>query len=175
MSAQIIIFGTSHSLQCGNDQYSAKQIETFRQYVYDICRSKKIDFIAEEMISDSLDNLGRKATVAAGVAKRLDIKHKYIDLTAEERKKLYIDDESLASAATMVDSRLCPKQLRNELTHKLACPVRECYWLAHILNEKSWPTLLICGADHVENMDKLIDSIGLHVIISESDYKPLFE
>ena len=35
-----------------------------------------------------------------------------------------------------------------------------------------WPTLFVCGADHVNNMRVLIKKTGLAVLIAHEDYVP---
>lgn len=172
MRTKIVIFGTSHSLQCGSDPFTQPQIENFRAYIQEICHSHQIKLIAEEMSCDGLSNYGKQTTVSAVVAKELDIQHAYVDLTRDDRIKLNIDDASLAMAAIHLGSEISASDLRQELVRTLSNPVRECCWVARILAADVWPTLFICGATHVGNVGSLLGSIGQDVVIAAYDYLP---
>jgi hypothetical protein len=172
MRTQIVVFGTNHPLQCGSNSYTAEQVETFRAHLEEICLSHEIAFVAEEMSCDGLSRHGKEASVAAGVASKLRIKYDHIDLEGAERNSLSIDDGSLAVAAIKLGSGESIEHLRDELTRRISDPVRECCWFARILAANAWPTLFICGANHVGNMCSLIGSIGLDVVIVEHDYMP---
>lgn len=174
MRAQIVVFGTNHPLQCGSDQYTTAQVEAFRAYIEEICHSHKIAFVAEEMSCECLTKHGKEATVAAGVAGKLLIQYDgHIDLKESERNSLRIDKGALVWAATKLGSdENMQRHLCEELIRRLSDPVRECCWFARILAADAWPTLFICGANHVGNMCSLIGSIGLDVVIVEHDYMP---
>lgn len=172
MRAHIVLFGTSHSLQCGTAKYTSTQLKRFRARVRQICQSHEIAFIAEEMSSDGLSHYAKDTTIVARLAKKLRIQHKFVDLTTAERVNLGIDDGSLATAAMRLGSSTSAKHFRDELTSRLSDPVRERCWLGRILGSNAWPTLFICGANHVGNMGCLIGSVGQDAIVAEHDYEP---
>jgi hypothetical protein len=172
MRAQIVLFGTSHSLQCGTDKYTSPQLKRFRSRIRQVCQAHKIALVAEEMSSDGLAHYGKTITVVARLAGNLRIQHKFVDLTTAERANLGIDDGSLSAAAMHLGSGDSAKHLRDELVSRLSYPVRERCWLARILAFNVWPSLFICGAHHVGNMGCLIGSIGQDAIVAERDYEP---
>jgi len=172
MRAQIVLFGTSHSLQCGTDKYTSAQLKCFRARVRQVCQSYKIALVAEEMSSEGLAHYGKNTTVVAQLAEKLRIQHKFIDLTTTERVNLGIDDGALAAAAMNLGLSNSAKHLRDELNSRLSYPVRERCWFARILATNVWPTLFICGANHIGNMGCLIGSVGQDALVAEHDYEP---
>ena len=172
MRAHILLFGTSHSLQCGTGKYTSAQLKRYRVRIQQICESHEIALIAEEMSSDGLSHYGKDTTIAAQLAEKLRTQHKFVDLTTAERASLGIDDGSLAAAAMHLGLGSSAKHLRDELTARLSDPVRECCWLGRILAFNTWPTLCICGANHVGSMGCLVGSVGQNATVAEHDYEP---
>lgn len=172
MRGQIILLGTSHPLQCGNAPTTPSQVQTYRTYVQELCNSCKVQFVAEEMPLDALPADEKRDTIACEVARDRDIPHEYIDLTQAERASLGISDSSLANAAIHLGTSRTRNNLRDRLTRKLSDPVRERCWLARIFAKNVWPTLFICGADHIKNMHRLIRSTKQSVTVAHSDYAP---
>lgn len=64
------------------------------------------------------------------------------------------------------------RTLRDLLTEKISNPLRECCWFARILAKDIWPTLFICGSEHVQNMVSLMQSVGQDLVVVHSDYEP---
>lgn len=171
MHDTIIIVGTCHSYQCGLAPYSKAQIETFKTYIYDLCKSEAVQQIAEEMVADALSKEGLDDTIFASVAKLLNIPHLYIDLPRTMREVLKIDDYTLGIAAVPEGGGLADEALRKLLTQELSSEVRERCWYARLLSENTWPTVFICGAKHVDNMQKLISNVGQEVKVAHRDYQ----
>ena len=153
---KIIVIGTSHPLQCGNEKYCSKeQIQGFTQWLEQICRDYRIECIVEEMSDEGLKIQGVENTIAYALSKNLNLKkHRYTDLSNEHEADLciFIDDFMLRETT---NEKKCSKR---ELLHQhLLNPIRERFWLANILNLNIWPTLFICGSEHVNNMVRLIN------------------
>lgn len=172
MTAEIYIFGTHHYLQCGTADCSEEQISVFGEYIQQICVSNNIQLIAEEMSSDGLAHYETEETVIHKLAKEINIQHRYIDLNCSDRAKLNIDDTSLAIIAFRLQSGENVSKLKKELDRRLSYTIRECYWVASILALNIWPTLFVCGADHVENVRSLIQSIDQKASVIEFNYMP---
>lgn len=168
MKAQIIIVGTGHSLQVGGDKYRQDQVEKFRGYLKELCRSHKIEHIAEEMNGDGLADYGKKESIPSQIAGELSLCHHYVDLTNTERANLGIDRGALAMTA--LNLSLMPPQIA--ALENAFGKVRECCWLARVLAINIWPTLFICGADHVASFKSLINCMGQDVIVACNDYEP---
>jgi hypothetical protein len=152
---RIIVLGTSHPLQCGSDECAEEQIEKFKNCLKQIIENYKIKCIVEEMTDKGLQIQGVENTIAYTLYKNLNLeKHLYTDLS----------DEHIADLCVFIDAfilREPTNERRNskrELLHQhLLNPIRERLWLANILNLNIWPTLFICGIDHVNNMVELIN------------------
>jgi hypothetical protein len=170
MSARIYVFGTSHDLQCGTGRYSADQIECFRSYIREICDNEKIALVSEEMSHAGLEHHRVTATIAARLAETLRIQHAYVDLDESERAKLNIADASLAGMVLKLSRPGNSRGIREDLSQRLCDPIRERYWVATILNTSVWPTLLICGSNHVINVASLLGGLVEQVTIVEYDF-----
>ena len=165
-SPKIIILGTSHPLQCGTDKFSSDQISEFKQLVHDICENEKVGNIVEEMNDEGLANHGVENTIAYYIASEINIKHSYVDLCSELKSTLGVSDDQIVSIALRKTDNGKLNSMRALLTEKLLHPIRERYWLSHILRENTWPTLFICGSDHGQAMQDLVNSVGYGPILS---------
>ncbi len=151
MMGKIILFGTNHPLQCGSTNTPQSTLDKYRNYIGQLCASHKIKFIAEEMCKDGLAEHQVTNTVAASFESDT-IKHEYVDLTCQERMKLKIDDGALSGIAMQLTLNGNASEFRNRLS-LLSNQVREGCWVARILDMNLWPTLFICGAEHVNNIE----------------------
>ena len=169
MKGQIVLFGTMHSLQCGDR--SEEESCQFRTELERVCRTHDIQFIAEEMLKEVL---GQRNTIAWEVAKVLKLKHDYVDLTSEERSMLKIEQTDLVKATMYFGKSADGPQLRDTLTKYLSHPIRECCWYARILDlirrYDAPSTLFVYGADHSDAMHNLIKSTGMEVVVAHYDY-----
>lgn len=109
------------------------------------------------MNDEGLKNHEVDNTVAFDISKGLkEIKHKYTDLSSEHIADLciYIDSFMLRESTNYNTAN------KRELLHRhLLNPIRERFWLSNILYLNTWPTLFICGSDHVNNMTDLINML----------------
>ena len=169
---KIIVFGTSHPLQCGTIKHSDEQINAFRNRIVDICKFENVKCIFEEMSCEGLANHNVNNTIAFEIANDRDIKHSYIDLTPEQRTCFGVSDGQIVGIAMNQESNAQKNEIRQLLTKKLLDPIRERYWLVNILENNMWPTLFICGSDHGQAMQDLINSIGYGPILSWEKYCP---
>lgn len=165
-SPKIIILGTSHPLQCGMERFSLTQINEFKQLIERICDNENITNIVEEMSDEGLAKYEVENTVAFHVASEKNIKHSYVDLSSKLKAELGISDDQIASIALQQTENDKKNSMRDLLTDKLLHPIRERYWLSHILRENTWPTLFICGSDHGQAMQDLVNSVGYGPILS---------
>ncbi|MCJ7603986.1 MAG: hypothetical protein MUO63_21130 [Desulfobulbaceae bacterium] len=161
--ARIIILGTSHPLQCGNKKCSEEQNQEFLQLLEQICVGRQIKCIVEEMNSEGLENHDVKNTVAYTLSQKLNLKHQYTDLSIEHIADLCIHIDSFMFREPTDEMRMSKREL---LHRHLLNPIRERYWLANILNLNTWPTLFICGSDHINNMIDLINLLEYGPVVS---------
>ena len=112
------------------------------------------------------------STIAQQLALSLGIQHHNVDLTDEERNLV-----SLGRSAFM-EMFSCRGQSNdggakfNSGFNRILNEVRERCWVARILAKHQWPTILICGAEHSQNVAKLWRLFGLKVDVLHSDYEP---
>lgn len=169
MKGQIVLFGTSHSLQRGNR--SEEETYQFRTELERVCHTHNIQLIAEEMVQEVL---GEGNTIAWEVAKIRNLKHDYVDLTSKERGILKIEQGDLVNATMYFGRSEDGHQLRDTLTKCLSDPIRERCWYARILHlicRYDLPsTLFVCGADHTSALYNLIESTGMTALIAHRDY-----
>lgn len=153
---KIIVIGTSHPLQCGNEKYCSKeQVQEFKQWLEQICKNYGIKCIVEEMTDEGLQIQGVENTIAYALYKNLNLKkHFYTDLSNEHIADLCVFIDAFMLREPTNERR----NSKRELLHQhLLNPIRERFWLANILNLNIWPTLFICGIDHVNNIVELIN------------------
>ncbi len=171
---QIILVGTSHTLQCGNQtKCNETDISEFRKFVSSLCDEQKVKLIAEEMSLDALQHQGCLSTIAAVVAAEKNIAHINIDLTCDEQTALRIDDSSLARVALNLYENTQSSYMRNVLYERISHQIRERVWLARILSEGVSPTLFICGADHIQNFHNLTKSINQEIVVAARNFPDL--
>lgn len=168
MSCQLYVLGTSHDLQCGSAKCLPTQISAFRGELRKIIETHHIRCVAEEMDAEGLCQYNVDSTTAQPLALSLHIQHHNGDLTSEQRRLFSLDQFALANAFNR-------GRKFNQGFNRILSEVRERCWVARILAKKQWPTLLICGANHSQNIAKLWRRFGLKVVILHSDYAPSTE
>ena len=172
MDRKIFVLGTNHPLQCGCSPFTELDIEKFRKFIRVLCRANDIKSIAEEMTDYGLKEYSSQNTICQSVALELNIDISHVDIEQELREKLGIDDLSLSKAA-IPDGKVMPDATLKELyVSNLSNPIRECSWLARIIIQNSWPTLLVCGSNHVKGIVPRANKIGVETVILSEDYKP---
>ena len=100
------------------------------------------------------------------VAKSLSIKHRLVDPDSEQRESLGIIDEEV------IGLNITGKKSDEEISKSksAARTARECYWLREIVDLNSWPTLMICGANHVQSFSEILHQQNISVKIAERDW-----
>jgi hypothetical protein len=156
MKTLLYIFGTSHPLQCGSADCTNSTISLFEAEVRKTCQVFAIQRIAEEMTEDGLKRYGVTETVGQRIAKDLGIAHHNVDLNLEERNRLSLGDYSMARFVLKHGFPDGGGAFRDAFT-KIVCDIRERCWCARVIAREEWPTLLICGADHVNAVHGLWD------------------
>lgn len=174
MDRKLFIVGTCHTLQCGCHPYTQSEIDGFRNFVRDLCQRENIRFIAEEMSCDGLKEKSVQSTIFSPLKSEptLNLDIAYVDVDRTLRAKLGIDDYGLRSAAIPPGQMTPDKKLEELYSLNLDHPIRECSWLAHILSKNSWPTLLICGANHVKSVVNRAQFVGIQAVVAHEDYQP---
>jgi hypothetical protein len=160
----VALFGTSHSYQVPDSAESE-----FRAAIEKACLNRKIRSIGEEFCAQELINRNIDVTICEQIANRFGIPHRYCDLNDEEREKLGVRHENLIRSQGWL---LGWEQERIEREVRASHSIRERHWLYQILGLNCWPTLFVCGANHVLPFRKLLDANGITVQVIESDWEP---
>jgi hypothetical protein len=171
MGAALYILGTSHPLQCGTAACAQVTIDAFHKELRKICDVRKIRRIAEEMTTEGLKQQGVTETIAEKVAKSMGIAHHNVDLTTKERSEIALDDSSVINAVRSLGISDRVGAFR-EAFDELVDDVRERCWSGRILARNEWPTLFVCGANHVKSVRRLWCCLGIDAVIVHVDYEP---
>jgi len=166
MKPQVIIVGTRHSLQAGDDSYSPSQLKAFDDLLDRITKKYRVKFIAEEMSRDVLGDFGVTATVAKTLADSKKLAHRYVDLTCQERSALGVECTGLRQTGRAAG--LSAAQFA--ALEKTVAELRECVWLVRVLDSNKWPVLLICGANHAPRLQYIFNTVGKLSVIEVNDY-----
>jgi hypothetical protein len=117
------------------------------------------------MDDEGLREYNVDSTIAQRLASSLNIEHHHVDLTTEARRLFSLDHFALAKTFN-------PGTKFLQGWNSTLGEVKERYFVARILAKQQWPTLLICGADHSQNIAKLWRRFGLKVKLLHRDYAP---
>ena len=170
--ASLNIFGTSHPLQCAQPTCRPDAVEALRDAIEDACKETRCARIVEEMNDEGLARHSATSTVGFSVAKQLGLVHAMIEPTRAERDTWALNDAPLFAVMEMDSTVVDPQRFRDALTVQ-ANEVRERLWVARMLAEPKWPTLFICGSDHVQAVQRLWYALGLDARIVHRDFDPL--
>ena len=158
------LFGTSHGYQIPGSAESQ-----FRVAIEKACLNLKIRSIGEEFCAQELMNRNVDASICEQIAKRFSIPHRYCDLNDEERIGRGVRHEHMIRIEGW---HLDWEQERVEREIRASHSIRERHWLNQILHMNCWPTLFVCGANHVLPFRKLLDEDGITVQVIECDWEP---
>lgn len=124
------------------------------------------------MNDEGLARHSATSTVGFSVATALGLVHRMIEPTSAERDTWALNDAPLFAVMRMDSTVVDSQRFRDALTVQ-ANEVRERLWVARMLAEPQWPTLFICGSDHVQAVQRLWLALGLDARIIHRDFDPL--
>ena len=165
----LVVFGTSHPLQCGDLSVAPSAAQAFETEVRTLIRLHGIARVAEEMSQEGLEHHGVTETIAARVARELNREYHHVDLTQAERNALGLGDGPAATIRDPYNPSDSGQGFRAG-TFVFESEVRERVWMFRILNRKSSPVLFICGALHVGAIARIWALLGLKCNIAHHDY-----
>ncbi len=173
LAKTIHLIGTSHRYQVRQSD-ADPPCEVFRSLVLTAVRAHAVSLIAEEMSLEAVQERGAKASVCREVADELQLPHCYCDANRAERAVLGAEDEQA------IWHRLSFAAHRG-ITHaeidQLAAPLirashdkREYLWLQRLDREGRFPSLFVCGANHVDTFSALLERQGMRVNVLYRDW-----
>lgn len=188
--ARVTIIGTSHNFQVQGDMMNAEEVSVsseFQIFLRNICTTKKIGLIGEELSLDEESLKKGRESIARLVANECGIQHCYCDPTLEQRRSLGIDQAKLeniyvecAHAVLMENVARTNEEEAIEVQRKYhahpeiarADAIREGAWLREIAKFNAADIVFVCGAFHVESFAALLKSQGHKVTIEVEDWVP---
>ena len=170
MDQKIFIFGTSHEYQRPDPGLPKHQIMMFETELRKLCKKFSIRAISEENSLEAQKDLSH--SLPYEIAQSLKVTHQYCDPNRAKRNELGIRQEPDIRASHILDDA-GEDDIKNEVvkSHQL----REKYWLKEIVQQNLWPTLLICGASHVDSVARQAFGLGLKGQVLNKDWPALGE
>jgi hypothetical protein len=165
----VYIVGTDHRLQTADGRATARQIESFRSFLREVCQSRRVVAIAEEMCVEGVRQFSLEESICLQEAKRLGLHHRYCDPDTEERKPLNIRTKSELEMEVFFD-RLTRADLAEEV--RRASAKREKIWVDRLRALNASPVLFVCGADHPHSFADEVRAAGFAAEIVAADWSP---
>lgn len=164
------IVGTNHGYQRGEQRK-----QEFDSFLLKVCYEFGIQLIAEEI------NVGAKLIVARDIANRLGIGHLIIDPSPSQYEeygikrinRIYYEVTQLFDLDSLPDpvdsNTAAARELDLRILEQHSSP-REKVWLSRIEIANIWPTLVICGANHVFSFSKLLNHSEIQTSVVEHNW-----
>ena len=167
---KIFLVGTEHQYQRGE-----KLSHEFGNFLQKLCIDAEIRLIAEEIKFDE------KLVVARVIAKELNIHHVIIDpdpsqydeYEVKRINRIQFEVMQLFDLDSFPDSNDISDPVAIEYLERMVeqhNKPREKVWLSRIEAENIWPTLVICGADHVTSFSNLLNHNDIQVSVIEKHW-----
>ncbi|HEY8085178.1 MAG TPA: hypothetical protein VIE69_06210 [Methylophilaceae bacterium] len=166
---ELFLIGTNHNYQMPLNEEFKNAAEDFCCLLKGICECYSIKNLSEELSLEALRNRGREESTCQQVAKELGIRHQFCDLNSEERINLGVEDEnSIRSDGWQHEWNA--GRIESEVRSSHA--IREQHWLDCLMKTDCWPTLFVCGANHIGAFDLLLRKSGIKVAVVAFDWSP---
>jgi hypothetical protein len=159
----VVLVGTSHKYQLPRNPAE----QEFRNLLARVCEAYGVQAIAEEMSIEALVQKRAAQSLGEHIADAKGITHRYCDPNNGQRKLLHIrQEQDIRTEAFLNDWD--SERLEQEI--RAAHAIRERHWLDHLLDLNCWPTLFVCGADHIRSFGGLLDQNGLRAHVVTLDW-----
>lgn len=167
----VVIVGTSHSFQLATAGALASAGAELQDFLADLCRAHQIRAVAEEMGEESLGERGSAASVPMRVAQASNLAHAFCDPGTAERARLGIcESYAVLQWREMSKKGSTPETIAAGIRADHA--KREAIWLERLGALDRWPTLFVCGADHVAEFQALLEREGMRAVVAAHDWEP---
>ena len=180
----IYIFGTEHDIQrgiSGKRRWTDRHFQEMTDELLLTIRKYSIKIVFEEMHTTITDG---KKTLCEKLCEDLCIPVRLIDLSAAEREWFAIDgwlelakiDEHASAWWNDIEredeggrGRIDEDPELQKIT-ELIQQVRERVWIARIMKRSIFPALFLCGANHVEPLNRLLREFEIECSVAQRDY-----
>ena len=161
----IFVLGTHHRYQ----RPSTVGAEEFAGVVTAACKDHAVQSLVEEMSAEALAQAREPESVCQRVARALSVHHLFCDLTNAERLRFGVRDENLLRSDGFLRNWT---ETEIERQVRASHEIRERHWLARILESDRWPTLFICGANHVGPFTQALHGANVNTILLAGEWTP---
>ena len=149
---QLVLIGLNHKFQIGHGKFlqvdvTKEEFEEFKELLRSCITRYAITGVSEEMSEEALfkhTQIPENTSVVHDLAMEVDLPHDYADPDTKTRKLKRIENDDQ----------------------------REEYWMKKIGEFNNFPTLFVCGADHIDSFRQLLETNGFEVIIEHKDWVP---
>lgn len=162
----VVIVGTSYSYQIPTTGPAANE---FRAFLIKICNTHLVRAIAEELHEDTLADWHITSSLCHELANVTGLSHRYCDLNGAQRKAAGVRGVNDTKFEGIINN-WSPEKTQQEI--RVSQAIRERHWMKELLDFNNWPVLFICGADHVEPFQQLLQESGLSAEVAASDWAP---
>jgi hypothetical protein len=163
----VTLVGTSHVYQWAQPDSEPAAIAAFFAFLEELALSCGAVSIAEEMSRDALAQQNREESNVEALSRRLGLKHAYCDPGAIEQQTLGVVNEGNilyeASKSGWTDTEV-QKMIQDGYR------LREHAWLNKLQEFAQWPTLFVCGKEHVELFAALLVANKIAVTVAAVDW-----
>lgn len=146
MNRKVLVFGTDHRYQRRSADLTELQHQQSASEISAVVRVNKVLLLAEENSQEALAEHDLVESAVQVIARHLGVAHYHCDPDRRTRNDCGIQQEGETRVSGFLGGwSETQMQRRIEASYR----IRECYWLEQILGQNLWPTLFICGAEHV--------------------------
>ncbi|MBL4644625.1 MAG: hypothetical protein JKX80_02040 [Candidatus Pacebacteria bacterium] len=168
----IFIIGVDHDWYQHLSDWNVEYVNDLKVEVRYLITEEGVQLIAEESSVAGLKKRGIEKTVAQEIADELEIPHKHIDPDLEEREVLGIRTRKDVAKSLGIGP---PDEATEEDIAKINEDLKPDYrlreeeWLRRIESNMTANIAVVCGFQHVESFQELLESRGydsvVHVIL----------
>jgi len=169
MNRAVVLIGTSHAYQRGEGSCSASEVRAFQDFISAQCHKWQVQLVSEEMSEGALKEWGLIHSTVYQVASTNHLPHRYIDPDRTQKHSLGIFEDDYVKIQGQSE-----KWTDSEIDRRIRLEYRkrESLWLWSLLVLNQWPSLFICGSDHVEPFSKLLQESNIAVHIAATNWAP---
>ena len=165
--ADLVIVGTSHCFQRGVPDCSEEQETGFIRHLLAVGSIHSVTQIAEEYSQEHIALQPRGNSTCHTAAGLLGCSHLYCDPNSSERSELGIKSPQEIQVDSFLSHRSEEDTAAEILSHLNA---REQFWLTRITQSNRFPSIFVCGANHVDSLCEAAENIGLDVLVEDRDW-----
>lgn len=158
----IYLIGTYHNLQHNGEPHRSKYDvlkarKDFVAYIKEESIKNNVKLLAEECNQDFLNllvkrNYPKVDSLLKGLADQLKIEHRFCDPGFDARRDLDIPDGGTEGH---------PEKPKFDV-------IREKYWLGQIIDKKEVNIIYVCGKNHIESFNALVELNGMESTILDA-------